>query len=158
MEKRRMPGRCPVCHEKLDITRLHCSHCETTIEGRFGGTKFDALTGDQLDFVEVFIKARGNIKEVERELGISYPTVRGRLEAVIQALGYRAEPIPEDPGGASRRREVLEALKSGRISAEDAVKLLKSKAALPTGAADEAEAAKPHDEDKTDDDTETGRD
>ncbi|MHB8926501.1 MAG: DUF2089 family protein [Bacillota bacterium] len=126
-----MPGRCPVCHEKLDITRLHCPRCETTIEGRFEGTKFDALTRDQLDFVEVFLKARGNIKEVERELGISYPTVRGRLEAVIQGLGYRPEPVPEDTGAAARRREVLEALKTGRISAEDAVKLLKSKAPMP---------------------------
>lgn len=153
-----MPGRCPVCHEKLDITRLNCPHCETTIEGRFGGTKFDALTGDQLDFVEVFLKARGNIKEVERELGISYPTVRGRLEAVIQALGYRAEPVPEDPSGATRRREVLEALKAGKVTAEEAVKLLKAKSGLPAGATDETEAAKPSDGEKTDDDTETGRD
>jgi hypothetical protein len=129
-----MPGRCPVCHEKLDITRLNCPHCETSIEGRFEASKFDALTRDQSDFVEVFLKARGNIKEVERELGISYPTVRGRLEQVIQALGYRPEPIPDETASTAKRRDVLEALKSGRITAEEAVKLLKSRSAPPAEA------------------------
>lgn len=126
-----MPGRCPVCQEKLEISRLHCPHCETSIEGRFEASKFDALTRDQLDFVEVFLKARGNIKEVERELGISYPTVRGRLEQAIQALGYRPEPVPDDTVTVAKRREVLEALNTGRVSAEEAIKLLKTGSAPP---------------------------
>jgi hypothetical protein len=81
---------------------------------------------DQQEFVEVFIKCRGNIKEVEKELGISYPTVRGRLEAVIENLGYRPEPIPKtDPEVARKRKEILDALNNGEITAEEAVALLK---------------------------------
>lgn len=121
-----MLGRCPICTTHLDITRLHCPSCHTTIEGKFEPCKFCRLPLDQQEFVEVFIKCRGNIKEVEKELGISYPTVRGRLEAVIENLGYRPEPIPKtDPEVARKRKEILDALNNGEITAEEAVALLK---------------------------------
>ncbi len=122
---RRMLGRCPVCNGKLDVVRMNCPSCNTSIEGRFEICKFCQLNPEQKEFIEVFIKCRGNIKEVERELGISYPTVRGRLDAVIEALGYRVEERGGEEPTANRRKEILEALAKGEISSEDAVKQLK---------------------------------
>ncbi|MGE5652667.1 MAG: DUF2089 domain-containing protein [Bacillota bacterium] len=122
---RKMLGRCPVCNGKLDVVKMNCPSCNTSIEGRFEICKFCQLNPEQKEFIEVFIKSRGNIKEVERELGISYPTVRGRLDAVIEALGYRVEERGgEEPAGL-RRKEILEALAKGEISSEEAVKQLK---------------------------------
>lgn len=123
--RHQVPGICPVCGEKLDVTKLTCHHCETTIEGNFENCRFCGLNPEQKNFVEVFIKCRGNIKEVERELGISYPTVRGRLDNVLEAMGYRVDQM--DRGEMSnRRKEVLDQLAKGEISAEEAVKALKS--------------------------------
>ncbi|MEW6725027.1 MAG: DUF2089 domain-containing protein [Bacillota bacterium] len=120
-----MPGKCPVCGERMDVTKLHCAQCDSSIEGNFDICKFCQLSKEQKSFVETFIKCRGNIKEVERELGISYPTVRGRLDAVIGALGYRVEPSEDETKAKERRREVLEKLGKGEISSEEAIKLLR---------------------------------
>ncbi len=118
-------GLCPVCGQKLAVSKLTCHHCETTIEGNFESCRFCGLTAEQKHFVEVFLKSRGNIKEVERELGISYPTVRGRLDNVLEAMGYRVEQ--EDRSEIARqRRDILEQLSRGEIGADDAVKLLKT--------------------------------
>ncbi|HHT73243.1 MAG TPA: DUF2089 domain-containing protein [Firmicutes bacterium] len=111
---------CPVCAKPLRVTRLRCNHCDTTIEGTFETCKFCQLTPEQRDFVEVFLTARGNIKEVERLLGISYPTVRSRLDTVIEALGYRVERDQNN-----QRRAILEALDKGEITSEEAIRLLK---------------------------------
>ncbi len=120
-----VPGLCPVCGQKLSVSKLTCHHCETTIEGNFESCRFCGLSAEQKHFVEVFLKSRGNIKEVERELGISYPTVRGRLDNVLEAMGYRVEQ--EDRLETSRqRRDILEQLAKGEIAADDAVKLLKA--------------------------------
>lgn len=124
MVRRKVLGRCPVCRGTLDVVRMHCPSCDTSIEGRFEICKFCQLNPEQKEFIEVFIKCRGNIKEVERELGISYPTVRGRLDAVIEALGYRVEAAPADDP-ATKRKDILEALARGEISSEEAVKQLK---------------------------------
>lgn len=123
--RKRMPGRCPVCGETIDVTRLNCPACETTIEGRFDTCRFCQLTDEMRDFTEIFIRSRGNIKEVERTLGVSYPTVRGRLDAVIKALGYNVEPEPSDEERAQGRREVLEALGRGEITAQEAANRLR---------------------------------
>jgi hypothetical protein len=126
--KRRALGRCPVCSGSLDVTELSCPRCDTSISGRFETCKFCQMSDEQRDFVATFIRCRGNIKEVERELGISYPTVRGRLDAVIQALGYPVESDRETEAEvASRRKEILDSLSKGELSADDAVKLLKQK-------------------------------
>ena len=124
MRNRLLPGKCPVCGETMEVTRLHCPSCDSSLEGRFEMCRFCALTPEQKAFIEVFIKCRGNIKEVERELGISYPTVRGRLDAVIAALGYRVEDSPDESIGR-RRREILASVQRGDISAEEAAKLLR---------------------------------
>jgi len=118
-------GRCPVCGDKLLVHRLYCMQCETGVDGRFDMCKFCHLTREQREFAEIFIKNRGNIREVERELGISYPTVRGKLEAVMRALGHRIEPEPVEGDQAKRRRELLDALSRGELSTDEVLKRLK---------------------------------
>jgi hypothetical protein len=120
------PGSCPICGHELTISRLTCSHCPTKFEGEFTTCKFCRLPGEQRQFIEVFIKCRGNIKDVEKELGISYPTVRNRLDGVIEALGYRVEK--EDPDYETekqQRQEILEALERGEITPPEAAKQIK---------------------------------
>src|SRR6478672_11578796 len=89
-----VPGTCPVCGDELAVTRLRCSQCGTTLEGLFSLGRFYYLNREQQQFIAVFVKCRGKIKDVEEALGISYPTVVGRLDEVIAALGFHAEPIP----------------------------------------------------------------
>ena len=89
---------CPVCSHELSITRLHCNHCATTLEGDFSVGRFGRLSREQLALLESFLRSRGNLREMERELGISYPTVRNRVEALVRALGLAdgdATPLPE---------------------------------------------------------------
>ncbi len=118
--KREVLGKCPVCGEELSVTKLSCHKCHTNIEGNFTLCKFCKLTDEQKNFVEVFIKSRCNIKEIEIELGISYPTVRGRLENVIEALGY--SPKYTEP--TVDKKEVLRKLNNGEITSEEALRLL----------------------------------
>lgn len=120
------PSHCPVCGEELKISKLACNQCKTSIDGSFISCKFCRLPKDQLDFIETFIRCRGNIKDVEKELNISYPTVRKNLDIVIQALGYQIDkPNEREEETARRRQEVLDALERGEINSKDAVKKLK---------------------------------
>ena len=121
---------CPVCSNELAITRLHCGSCGTTLEGDFSVGRFGRLNRDQLALLESFLRSRGNLREMERELGISYPTVRARVEALVRALGFGARadaaggdtseddtevaPVPRT------RDSILERLARREISAEDA--------------------------------------
>lgn len=118
-------GRCPVCDELLEVTRLYCRHCDTSIEGHFGLGRFYHLTPEQLFFVETFVRCDGKINRVEEELGISYPTVRNRLNQVIQALGY--EVRQEATLSVQERRAILERLAAGEITSAEAVELLEVK-------------------------------
>jgi hypothetical protein len=121
-------GRCPFCGEELEVRRLQCPGCHTVMDGVFSLGRFQRLSPEHIAFLEVFVKNRGVIRDVEKELGISYPTVRSRLDDLVRALGYevREEVAPtESPDEAERRRDALERLKSGEITAEEALKLLK---------------------------------
>ncbi len=115
-------GRCPVCGNRMSVTRLHCNSCDSALEGCFDTCRFCQLSQEQQVFVEVFLKGRGNIKEVERELGISYPTVRSRLDSILEALGYKAD-LAEDC--SQQRNDVLDALDRGELTADEAARLLK---------------------------------
>ncbi|MBC7258508.1 MAG: DUF2089 domain-containing protein [Chloroflexi bacterium] len=115
-------GKCPVCGEDLIATRLHCPNCDTTIEGRFALERFHRLTPDQMAFVELFIRCEGKLNRVQDELGLSYPTVRNRLNDVIRALGYQ---VAEQAMSVEERRSILNDLAQGKITAEEAVQLLK---------------------------------
>lgn len=114
-------NRCPVCSSKLKVTRLKCNQCGTVIENDFELSKLAYLTTEQLNFIEVFIKSRGNIKEVEKELGISYPTVRAKLDEVVAALGYTVTRQRDLPNS----KDVIDMLEKGEITAEQAVNMLK---------------------------------
>jgi hypothetical protein len=127
--KYKAPGKCPVCGEKLSITRLGCPKCSTAIEGDFQPCEFCRLPEDDLEFVKVFIKCRGNIKDVEKELGISYPTVRGKLDAVIRGLGYEVSPketVKENEEKAAARNDILDQLSKGEITPKEATEKLKN--------------------------------
>lgn len=120
------PGQCPVCGQRLIISKLSCNHCHTSIDGVFSPCKFCQLPKEQLDFIETFIRCRGNIKDVEKELNISYPTVRKNLDTVIQSLGYQLDKSDNsDKENAVWRQEILDALERGEISSKEAVKKLK---------------------------------
>jgi hypothetical protein len=122
--------RCPVCQNELTITRLHCDACDTTLEGRFAGGPFAHLTAEQLDFVLTFIRCEGKLTRMETEIGLSYPTIRNRLQDIIRALGY--EPGKDDSSpeiSEDRRRQVLEDLDAGRLSADAAMRILRGEKA-----------------------------
>ncbi len=112
-------SKCPICGSGLEIIKLRCPSCRTTIENNFEYNKFMKLTDEQLQFVEMFLKARGNFKEMERELGLSYPTLRARLESILEVLGLK------DIGKRQDTIEVLEMLERGEISPDEAIKILK---------------------------------
>ena len=126
---------CPVCASELAVTRLHCRSCGTTLEGDFSVGRFGRLNRDQLVLLESFLRSRGNLREMERELGISYPTVRSRVEALVRALGFgaRADEVDEvdDPTvvaatPAQSRASILEALSRHEMSAEDAAAAIRA--------------------------------
>lgn len=117
-------GQCPICFDKLHVTRLHCRSCDTSIEGQFSLGRLYSLTPEQLIFIETFIRCEGKIKWVEKELGLSYPAVRARLVEVIQAMGYEVGSQDEKHVTEEERREILAELNAGNINAEEAMKLL----------------------------------
>ena len=132
---------CPVCAGELTITRLHCRSCGSALEGEFGVGRFGRLDREQLSLLESFLRSRGNLKEMERELGISYPTVRARVDALVRALGFgdaassaageddwegeAPKAAPDEGDAAARRREILERLARKEIGAEEAAVALR---------------------------------
>ena len=125
---------CPVCSSELAVTRLHCRSCGTTLEGDFSVGRFGRLNREQLVLLESFLRSRGNLREMERELGISYPTVRSRVEALVRALGFGAraetdepdEPAPEPTTDGRSREEILQALARHEMSADDAAAAIRA--------------------------------
>jgi hypothetical protein len=121
---------CPVCSSELAVTRLHCRSCGTTLEGDFSVGRFGRLSRDQLTLLESFLRSRGNLRDMERELSISYPTVRSRVEALVRALGFgprgdddapdEAAEATASPAPAKSRQEILEQLARHEIGAEEA--------------------------------------
>ena len=94
---------CPVCSGELAVTRLHCRSCGTTLEGDFSVGRFGRLSREQLALLESFLRSRGNLREMERELGLSYPTVRSRVEALVRALGFGPRADADDASGRRHR-------------------------------------------------------
>ncbi len=118
---RPLPTRCPSCEGPLAVKVLLCPACGTEVHGRFALNEFALLPKEHLEFLRLFLKTRGNLKEVERILGLSYPTVRARLDALLKALGYEAQ----EDGAEEERLKVLEALRRKEITLEEAVERLK---------------------------------
>ena len=133
-------AKCPVCSDELTITRLHCRSCGSALEGEFGVGRFGRLNREQMSLLESFLRSRGNLKEMERELGISYPTVRGRVDALVRALGLGEASVDEaldeveaeaagavaEPAAADQRRAILEKLARREMSAEEAAEALRA--------------------------------
>ncbi|MFD3155690.1 DUF2089 domain-containing protein [Haloimpatiens sp. FM7330] len=117
---RRVISRCPVCNSNLEVTRLECKKCGTIIQNEFELSKFAYLKKDQLNFIKVFVKCRGNIKDVEKELGVSYPTVRAKLDDAISALGYTV-----DKNSKNDKKKILEMVEQGTITPDEALEMIK---------------------------------
>src|SRR5512136_2722739 len=117
-------GKCPICGENLTVTRLHCRNCDTTIEGQFSLGVLELLSPEQLLFVETFVRCEGKLNRMEKETGLSYPTLRSRLTELIRAMGFEVgqeEPPPAATGiSDEERRHILEDLAAGRLSTEQA--------------------------------------
>lgn len=124
MEKYKAPSNCPVCGGEYEISTLTCKKCKSELNGRFEGCEFCALNEGERAFLSAFIKCRGNIKEVEKELGISYPTVRNRLDNIIARLGY--EQRQDASSVREERKKVIQQLENGEISADEAAEILKN--------------------------------
>ncbi|AEH50742.1 DUF2089 domain-containing protein [Pseudothermotoga thermarum] len=117
----RIVSRCPVCDSHLIVTELSCPSCGTVIRGKFELEEFFRLTPEQINFLRIFIKSRGNLSEVQKELGISYPTARARLESIVRTLGYEAEEVSQE----QKINEILEKLEKGEVSAEEALEQIR---------------------------------
>ncbi|WP_165863908.1 DUF2089 domain-containing protein [Capsulimonas corticalis] len=120
---------CPVCQGEVEITEVSCVNCDVQVRGHFTPSRYDRLSQDQTHFLETFLRCRGVIKDVEAALGISYPTVKGRLDALVNALrlddGASAPPAAETKDPATRRKEILQAVNSGELDADAALLALK---------------------------------
>lgn len=114
-----LPRKCPACAQDLHVRMLRCPVCQTEVQGDFLLGRFSLLSPEQLVFLETFIRYRGSLKDVGAALGISYPTARNRLDGVIEALGF-----DHHESEADRRMEILNRLKDGELTAEEALLLL----------------------------------
>ncbi|MDE5715376.1 MAG: DUF2089 domain-containing protein [Anaeroplasmataceae bacterium] len=121
--KKKLLGLCPVCDQRLSVTELSCKECGTTLKGEFKLSKFDYLSSELQEFALIFIKNAGNIKGVEKELNISYPTVKKNLDELIRSLGFSSLNIAIEE--KMSREEILAALKRKEITFEVAEKMLK---------------------------------
>src|SRR3954470_21153478 len=102
---------CPVCAGELAVTRLRCTSCGTTLEGEFSVGRFARLSRDQTALLESFLRSRGKLRDIEREMGISSPPVRARVEALVRALGFGPrsdeEPASDDTVRTPQTREAI---------------------------------------------------
>ena len=129
----RMPHKCPICEGKLTVTQLSCPTCGSRLEGEFSGCRFCELSQEESRFLLTFIKNRGSIKDVEREMGVSYPTVRAALDGLIASLGLSTPDAAqtaqaanaETPDKAQARRDILNLLAQHRITAAEAASRLR---------------------------------
>jgi hypothetical protein len=115
---KKLVTRCPFCAGQLSISRLTCGHCDTEINSVLPIPPFFRLPPDLQEFVLIFLRCEGKIRDVEAELGISYPTVCKRLDLVNELLGNRTT--------TRGKKEILEQLERGEISVSEATQLLKN--------------------------------
>lgn len=118
-----IPRKCPSCSAPLVVTQLSCTKCETNVVGLYELNPFLRLSNESLQFLETFIRNRGNVKEMERETAESYWVIRRRLDEVITELGYEVAPVEDE--FSARRQEVLTRLGQGEIDVKEATRLLK---------------------------------
>ncbi len=118
MAKDYFSSRCQNCGGRLHLTRLVCDDCGLTLEGRQELPRLARLSPEDREFIELFILSAGSLKEVGKILDLSYPTVRNRLDRVIEnlkALDYERQ---------QERLSIIQQLERGEISSEDAARKL----------------------------------
>ena len=129
------PADCPVCGDALIVTRKGCRTCGTELAGEFSSCSYCGLEKADLELLRVFLSSRGNLREVEKHLGVSYPTARARFDAVVDNLGFTPSGEPasteevaatESTVGATPQEQVLARVAAGEITAETAATLLAS--------------------------------
>jgi hypothetical protein len=116
---RRPPLNCPVCSERLALTRLTCPACNTELSGGFSTCEFCVLTDEDRGVLRVFLASRGNMKELERHLGVSYPTARARFDSLLAKIGIERPAAP-----APSRMELMEQVARGEIDVDEALSRL----------------------------------
>ena len=116
--------KCPVCDSKLKVAKYKCSKCDVTINGDFPQSSIATLSPEQAEFVKVFLSVHGNIRDVERIMGISYPTVKSRLEQINKSLGL-ISTRKEETKKVENRTNVLSELEKGDINVEEALNRLR---------------------------------
>ena len=114
------PQTCPTCSERLHVTGLACDTCGTEVRGNFSSCEFCGLDDEQRSLLRVFLASRGNAKELERHLGVSYPTARARLDDLLAALEISPAPVPRNES----RRQVIAALAEGELDVDSALERL----------------------------------
>jgi hypothetical protein len=119
---RRPPLNCPVCDERLALTRLTCPACDTELSGGFATCEFCVLTNEDRDVLRVFLASRGNMKDLERHLGVSYPTARARFDALLGKIGIDRPASGPSP----TRMELMEQVARGEIDIDEALKRLEA--------------------------------
>lgn len=118
------PRDCPVCGDHLATTRLGCTSCGTEVSGLFASCTYCGLTGADRDMLRVFLVSRGNMKELERFLGVSYPTARQRFAELLDRLGL-VEPVMPPGVTPEPATEVLRRLAAGELGIDEAEALLR---------------------------------
>lgn len=118
------PSQCPVCGEPMQVTRLQCPNCHSELSGQFTPCRFCTLEEKHLQFVEVFLRCRGSIKEVEKALGVSYPTVKNMLDAALTALRLDEKPELREVRAKEERSDILSRLSGGEMSVDAALEAL----------------------------------
>ena len=120
-QTRRPPTSCPVCNHRLATTRLTCPECTTELSGAFTSCEFCVLSDEDRDVLRVFLASRGNMKELERHLGVSYPTARARFDGLLSRLGIERAAAP-----APSRVELMEQVARGEIDVDEAMRRLEA--------------------------------
>ena len=123
---RKLLEHCPSCNGEMIVSQMSCTSCDTVVLGSFQPNLFSKLTPESLQFLEIFVKNKGNVKEMERETGWSYWTIRNRLNEVITELGFGPKEDEEAEAlvAAQQRQDVLLQLERDEISVDEATKLL----------------------------------
>lgn len=122
-----LPKTCPICEGKnLIVKKFYCPDCQSSIEGDFipGRNALQGLSEEQMNFMLTFVRCEGKLNRMEEILGLSYPTLKNRLNDVILALGFQPEKESPFKLSASQRQQILEDLEAGRIDADQALRYL----------------------------------
>jgi len=121
----KLPKQCPSCNAHLQITRLSCSKCGTDVYGTYLPDVFSRLEPNDFDFIVLFVRTKGNIKEMERELGISYWTIRSKLNTIVENMDL-VNSLPSIEAVSSQREQILKQLNDGLISVQEAAQMLEA--------------------------------